>query len=294
MKTVKYYILTALTVALTFASCRDNTITGESIFKDPVTQSEFDKWLLDNYVYPYNVEVKYKMEDIESDHSYTLVPADVENSLALAKLIKYVWIEAFEEVGGIDFTRNAIPKLIHFVGSYAVGSLYSVWGTAEGGMKITLYGLNDFNPATLAENRNAVIGYSQLLYHEFTHIINQLKSYSEEFQKITNSDYVLDDFGDESLTVANQKGFVTQYARKSPGEDFAEMVCTYVCYGKDNWDAIMTRAASGGAAGADLLSQKLEIVKSYLKGSWGVDIDELRSVYELRLERVKQLDLTTF
>ena len=36
-----------------------------------------------NYTYPYNVDFKYRMQDIESDHKYNLVPADYDKSVAL-------------------------------------------------------------------------------------------------------------------------------------------------------------------------------------------------------------------
>ena len=58
----------------------------------------FDEWLLANYTYPYNVDFKYRMQDIESDHKYNLVPADYDKSVALAKIIKHVWMEAYTEL----------------------------------------------------------------------------------------------------------------------------------------------------------------------------------------------------
>ena len=38
------------------------------------------------------------MQDIESDHKYNLVPADYDKSVALAKIIKHVWMEAYTEL----------------------------------------------------------------------------------------------------------------------------------------------------------------------------------------------------
>ena len=55
------------------------------------------------------------------------------------------------------------------------------------------------------------------------------------------------------------------------------------------------RCALGGAAvvaGKALLEQKFEIVKDYLKNSWGIDIYELRSVVQRRGNSLGQLDLT--
>ena len=63
-------------------------------------QNEFDGWLLNNYIYPYNIEFKYRMEDIESDMDYTLVPAEMKKSVQLAKLNKHLCIEAYDELAG--------------------------------------------------------------------------------------------------------------------------------------------------------------------------------------------------
>lgn len=48
-------------------------------------KSEFDKWLNNNYVETYNIDYKYRLEDIESDFSKNLTPADLLQSMRLAK-----------------------------------------------------------------------------------------------------------------------------------------------------------------------------------------------------------------
>ena len=90
-------------------------------------QNEFDGWLLNNYIYPYNIEFKYRMEDIESDMDYTLVPAEMKKSVQLAKLIKHLCIEAYDELAGPDYIRNYFPKVIHIIGSFATTE-HSNWG----------------------------------------------------------------------------------------------------------------------------------------------------------------------
>ena len=93
MKKYYIYILTAV-LPILWGACNngDDIDTKHSIFStEPMEHNGFDEWLLANYTYPYNVDFKYRMQDIESDHKYNLVPADYDKSVALAKIIKHVY-----------------------------------------------------------------------------------------------------------------------------------------------------------------------------------------------------------
>lgn len=102
----KYIIYTLIvTIAVFLGSCnKDDIDTKRSIF-DPTEvydPTSFDKWLLDNYVYTYNIQVKYRLDDNETDVEYHLVPAKYDNAITLAKIVKFVWMEAYDEIWGID------------------------------------------------------------------------------------------------------------------------------------------------------------------------------------------------
>lgn len=93
-------------------------ITGNSIFTEETEaeKSAFDKWVLSNYTNPYNILLKYRMEDKESDMTHVLVPASYEKSVVLAKIVKHVWLEAYDEAtGNPNFLRHYVPKILHFV-----------------------------------------------------------------------------------------------------------------------------------------------------------------------------------
>ena len=125
-------------LSLTAISCNDDKIEDQSIFDtEAPARNEFDKWLMKNYVTPYNIEIKYKWEDIETDMSYDLAPAGLNQSKIMAQIIKYVWLEAYDEIAGINFMRTYVPKQILFVGSaaYDADTQTSTLGTAEGGFK---------------------------------------------------------------------------------------------------------------------------------------------------------------
>lgn len=275
------------------ASCSDEELNSESVFKDTeaAQMSEFDKWLLQNYTYPYNITFKYKMEDIEAPEEYELVPATTENSIAMAKIIKYMWLDVYDQVRGVHFTRTYAPKVIHLVGSLARRQGSSVLGTAESGMKITLFDVNSLDPTIVGANgfiEGITQRYLKTIYHEFTHVLQSAKTQPVEFDAISNADYIGDDWTDYSDAQVYALGFVSAYARAEAIEDFAEVLSIYIVRGQANWDRILTLAGEEGAA---KISQKMELAKSYLKVSWDIEVDELRRAFELKASTLYQLDL---
>lgn len=280
----------AFVASFALMSCSDDEPSSESIF--PTTSPKrdaFDKWLLENYTFPYNVEMKYKMEDIESDMKYHLVPADSAKTAKLSIIMKYLWFDAYNEVVGPDFIKENMPRTIHFIGSPAYNSEGTmVLGTAEGGLKITLYMVNSLDDKTLKDYDTMNKYYFHTLHHEFTHILNQKIPYDQSFKLITESGYVSGDWYTISDKTAHQAGFVTPYAMVEPLEDFAEMLSGYVTMSQSEWNAIL---ADAGTTGAASISAKLDIVRNYMQESWNVDIDQLRAAVLRRASTLSAVDL---
>lgn len=292
MKKIYLFILTAV-VAMGLASCSNDDPDGEEIF--PTTspiRDNFALWLQKNFTAPYNVDVKYKMEDIYSDMSYNLIPADSAKSAKLMILAKYLWFDAYSEAMGPTFVKQNVPRVIHLIGSpaYNSGEGTMVLGTAEGGYVITLYMVNELSDRMLHDYATMNEYYFHTMHHEFTHILNQKKNYSDNYQLITEDGYVSGDWYRISATTAHQAGFVTPYAMSEPGEDFAEMMSVYVTDSPEQWDAIIKDA---GAEGGALINKKLTMVRSYMKDSWGLDINKMRYIVQRRASEISALDLTT-
>lgn len=278
-------------LGLTVTSCNEDDMDAGSIFDTtPVVRNEFDQWLMKNYVNPYNIDFKYKWDDSEIDMTYNLTPATVEQSIKLAKVVKYVWLEAYDEVMGIDFMRTYVPKQILVIGSaaYNADTQTTTLGTAEGGLKVILYNVNNIDKfIDDAEMLNAY--YFHTMHHEFSHILHQTKPYNTDFKLITESGYIGSQWSETTDEAANQKGFVTAYAMDQPDEDFAEVISTYITNPQSYWDEMLERS---GEEGAKLITRKFEMVKDYLNDFWGLDIDELRSVVLRRSEEIKDLNLS--
>lgn len=291
MKKISIYIL-MIGIALSFNSCRDDDPSSQSIFDTtPPARNAFDNWLLENYTYPYNIDFKYKLEDIESDYKYDLVPADEEKSKKLAKLIKYAWMDAYVEAlketeqDGFLFLKRYVPKTMHLIGSPGYNQEGTqVLGTAEGGMKVTLYAVNKLtiDPDWL----NSM--YFHTMHHEFAHILHQTKNYSIEYKKITEGKYVADNWYQISPQQALQSGFISNYSMSYPDEDFVEIFSRYLTYSPEEWQSLLGVA---GDTGRPLINQKFAIVKKYLEDSWNIDIEILRSVVQRRVNSLDEVDL---
>lgn len=280
-------------VATGFTACSDDALSSESVIKPSKTANTvFDKWLYKNFVVPYNIQIQWRYEDNESDMSYYDVPADSAQSVQLAHIVKYTCVEAYTEAAGINFTRRFFPKLFSFLGEFEYENNGNIkLGTAEGGKKIRLLGVNYID--RFKNNRTYLDEYYlKTIHHEFVHIVNQTKDYPREFGKVTPTGYVNDSWSSEKYGTGYEKrGFVSAYSQKEEREDFAEVVSTYIISTPAQWDAIIKKATlvdkkgdpikdeNGKPApqsGVEALEKKLEICKRYYKETFNVDLDKVR------------------
>lgn len=289
MNKIKYWLL-ATVIALVFGACSEddepnpdmsviNMNTGE--------QNEFDKYLEKTFVDTYNINFAYKWADIEGDMDYALVPASYENSIKMANLIKYLVLDPYEEVAPDGFLEKYFPKMFMMVGSagWHNNGTYTL-GTAEGGLKITLFLINDLD---VTDVQTLYSHYFRTIFHEFSHILHQTKDYTTDFDKISTTDYVggawSSSWSDTNPSAA--KGFVSDYSSKEVNEDFVESIAHYLTNTPESWEEKLV--ASG--EGRPILEQKLTIIKSYFKDSWDINLDDLREAINFRAEKLDELDL---
>ena len=293
MKKNILYILSLMLLGFVLTSCEKDEIKPESVITtDSYVKNDFDKWLEVNYVNPYNIAFKYRYEEIESDYNYYTVPANMDNAIKMAHILKYLCMETYDEVAGIEFTRANFPKMFYLIGEWEYRNNGSyILGTAEGGKKILLAGINYLDYVLegqwgeyddVASNLNHY--YIKTIHHEFTHILNQTRDYPTSFQEVTGSSYVNDSqFSEPYNSAYLKRGFISAYAQTEPKEDFAEMVSVYVTHTPEWWEAQLQAADTMWEEDPDqtltgrmLIEQKLDIVRAYMFESWNIDMDELR------------------
>ena len=248
------HIIMSLAAASAFTACSNDDLSSDSIFDtSEVQRSEFDKWLKTNYTDTYNIEFNYLYNDKLSDNSYNVVPATFENSKAMAILMKHIWMDAYAEVAGSDFLKKHCFRQLQLIGSPEYSSQGSiVLGTAEGGLKVLLFRINELDPSNVFVNqddpyRNSYqepldlnFWYFHTMHHEFCHILTQTVNYSTDFQTISAGNYHSADWINVDDVDAAKEGFVTGYASGEYNEDFAETYATYVTNSEDGWNMILS------------------------------------------------------
>ena len=86
--------LFAFVCAFSGSSCSEDDLSGTSVIKpEQTTETPLDSWLYKNYIEPYNIEFRYRYEDMESDMIYDLTPANYEKSVQMAKLVKHLCLQ---------------------------------------------------------------------------------------------------------------------------------------------------------------------------------------------------------
>lgn len=278
------FVCCCITATLaSLSSCSENALDDTTVVKDSTRpKTAFDQWLHRHYVETYNISLKYRLEDMETDFTYTLAPADLQNSVRLAHIVLHTWLQAYDEVAGIDFTRQLAPKLFQFVGSPAFETDNRfMMGQAEGGMKITLFDVNELKLTRSFLNNS----YFQSIHHEFTHILTQTKDYDTDFQKISEGLYEPASWyaSGKTESYALERGFISTYAMKEYNEDFAETLAFYLVYTPEEWQQKMTTAGTDGSA---IIAQKLQMIRSYMQTTWNIDIDVLRTVIQRRMDEI--------
>ena len=289
------YIFTIIGIITSFSSCSEDKLDSESIFDTtPPVRNEFDNWLLKNYTDKYNIEFKYKLEHKETEFQYFLTPAEIEKSIALAKIIKHVWLDSYTEIAGELFTKKYVPRVMHLVGSPAYNNNNTmVLGTAEGGLKVTLYMVNQIDVDNVDMDMLNYY-YLKTMHHEFGHILHQTKNYDPTYKLISEGKYVGGNWYLQEETIGLfeifRMGFITPYSMNLPDDDFVELLAVYLTDSPYSWEDVMEHP-DVPIAGKRILDQKLSILKKYMSNSWEIDLDELRKVVKRRTAEVKYLDL---
>ena len=321
---INKYIYSALIGALSFGavSCGDDNDFTETIFPEvddtpnPESPSyKLDKYLQINYLDAYNLDFRYKMQDVGADMNYNLVPATYQASVDLAVLTKYLWFDVYDDLAGEDFLRTYGPRIIHLIGSPAFNPVNGtmILGLAEGGLKVSLFRVNYIDPEDALQLNEY---YLKTMHHEFAHILHQTKTYPQEFKLISSAVYNPSGWQNLQDEYVNSMGCVTAYGSSQEREDFAEIIANYITKTDEQWEEIMYHAGrnfeqvgsdpygnpiysdekeeiqddKGGLAdgidGVAIINQKVQIARTWFRDAWGLDLDALRAEVQRRQSNI--------
>ncbi|WP_159638475.1 substrate import-associated zinc metallohydrolase lipoprotein [Sphingobacterium composti Ten et al. 2007 non Yoo et al. 2007] len=246
---------------------------------DITVENDIDKWLSETFVNPYNIEVIYRLERNFTNVARDISPVGLEKVEPMMNAVLKTFLQTYEEVAGSAFIKKYTPKQFVLYGSPSYNDNGSITlGTADNGRRIVLYELNSLN----FNNPNQVKRPIRTIHHEFAHILNQNIVIPPSFEQISKRDYTADWTGAANTpAVAKSLGFISQYARSSFGEDFAEMVAFLLVEGQvffDNYCATTTIEA------ANALREKEKLVIAYYKDYFGIDFKILQATVQKSLK----------
>ncbi|MBQ8968291.1 MAG: hypothetical protein IJ064_00955 [Bacteroidaceae bacterium] len=260
------FLLSMAVLVTSVTSCRNEDDLTASIFDTTVPAVDstsatykFDQWLYDNFVVPYNVDVKYRFDMSASDLNFQLTPADYNRSQLLAHFIRYLFYDVYTKYAGDDFMKLYGPRIFHFIGSsgFSPTTGTEVLGTASGGVKITLYKINEMKPYSPTVNytdEDVIVlneNYFHTMHHEFSHILHQTKSYPVTFGQVTSGTYDPINWQDRDSVWTHQNGYVTHYASSATYEDFVETLSCIITDTDYRWMNRLINACSMGLRQGD-------------------------------------------
>jgi substrate import-associated zinc metallohydrolase lipoprotein len=282
MKMIQKFVCIGI-VIVALASCKkEKTLTlpdSLSLGGDTWAKGPIDQWLYDSITKPYNIEVKYRWDPWEVQLDATLVPPKEDKVIPAMSAIKQIWIDPYTlETGSELFIKKYSPKSFVLIGSpqYQYNGTI-VLGQAEGGKKIEMFVINDFDKSNNPQVRQML----HTIEHEFAHILHQNVLYPPGFKTITPN-YTSNWFN-VSEAQAHSEGFATAYSESGPDDDFVEMIATMLVEGKNRWEELVT---AQNAAAQTALRQKEQIVVNYYRNVWNIDFYSLQKRTQDALNRI--------
>ena len=248
--------IVALTM-LNLSSCKDDDL-GTTIFDTtdyPLDRTVYsfplDTFVKVNFQEPYNMRYLYRLQDIGSDMDYNLTPCSYDQCINLAVLNKYLWYDVYRDVVGDEFLKTYSPRVMHIIGSPAYNPTSGTikLGTAEGGLKITLYNAESLVPSDL-DNLNEY--FFKTMHHEFSHILHQNINYPTDFNLISKPFYNTASWQDTPDSVALGQGFVSNYASSQAREDWVEIIANYIVKDSVTWANMLEGATKSWELAMDV------------------------------------------
>ena len=277
MKKFKLYKnVLVLSSVLFLGACASDEPLTESILDTTVpVKSSLDNWIDTNFLTPYNINVQYKWDQNVVDNNRYLFPPTQTKVQPALEIVQKIWLQSYSTIGGADFVKKIAPREFVLVGGVNLNTTGTITlGLADAGQRITLFETDNVDKT----DRENVKRFIKTIQHEYIHILNQTKPFDEKtLAKITPTGYTSNWYA-TSTAVANEEGFISDYARSNINEDFAEMAATMLINSKAEYQAILDGIEDEEAVAN--IKAKEEVVVKYFKDAFNMDFYKLRDEAE--------------
>ena len=228
LRNASLWALGSLLMAL--GSCRkvDADITSGSVLSPASSRTAMDEYIEREITSPYNIQIYYRYTESEIGRNWVTSPANEQNSLQFVNVLKYLFLEPYTEVMGVDFVRRFTPQAFVLTGLLAYNpppSNSNTRASTVNGIKIIFMNINSFDFPSLGNYyhtmdslkkvletdssvqseydqwKNWLDGqnsayldrlkdvYLRTMYHEAAHTFHQRVEPTTDFDKITSLDY---------------------------------------------------------------------------------------------------------
>ena len=254
---------------------------------EPLANTELDQWLKTTFLDEYNVAVIYRYNRYYHEADRNVSPPKPEAVKPMMTTILEGYINPYRKIAGETFIKTNIPKEWVLFGSTSYdGSNVGYAGTAAGGARVNLFGINGFSLSP-----GFVKGRLGVIHHEFIHILNQRFIMPADFQEITKSTYN-GNWTSTNADSAHKWGYVSTYASQNPTEDFAETASALLVSGQ-SWFDNRVRTSSSDAGKAALRAKEQSVV-DYFNSSLNIDFRALQKEIQLYIKNTLKDPTVTF
>lgn len=245
---------------------------------DVTVPNETDDWISQHFTEPWNIRVIYRFDRSKTNILRNVSPILAPQIKPVLETIEKVFIDPFIKTGGEAFGKKYFHKEWVLFGSPSYDNdNTSILGTSKNARTMVLYDLNSVNTS----NSDQVKNYMHVIFHEFTHALNQTIPIPPIFMSIGGADYD-PSWAKIYLPQANEKGFITPYAQSSYLEDFAETLSLMVVEGPI-WYSNLLNSVGTSSTAYTRFKQKEALVQKYMLDNFNIDL------YALQAEVRKQL-----
>lgn len=239
-----------------------------------ILNTELDQWLKTTFLDEYNVDVIYRYNRYNHEPDRNVTPPLPQVVQPMMQVVLDGYIMPYRKIGGAPFIKSTVPKQWVLYGSTSYdGSNTGYAGTASGGVRVNLFGLNS----------NSYSSKSRLnvIHHEYTHILNQLVNMPTDFPLITKSTYNAA-WQSTPADSAKKWGYVSSYASQNPMEDYAETTAALLVAGQPWFDNYVRTNTS--ATGQAALRLKEQNVVGYFNSAFKIDFRALQKEIQLYIK----------